>query len=268
MTETLYYLLPLIISFILLITVGYKWELKMSTVVLWAILMGFLATFIFFLLNTLTSSLPLWLKIAIPTTLIVLFSITAIIIAFFRDPERIPPATDRIIISPADGTVKYVKEVNRGYFPFAVKGKNTIPLNSFTGTDIFDNNAVQIGIGMSLLNVHINRAPISGKILFLKKIPGKFRTLKQIGSLLENERVAMVIENGELKIGLVLIASRLVRRILTFFNEGQEVQIGEKLGMICFGSQVDIIIPKKANMKFKIKKGDQVNAGVSVLGTF
>jgi phosphatidylserine decarboxylase len=166
-------------------------------------------------------------------------------------------------MSPADGTVIYVKEIHSSRFPFAVKNGNEIPLKEFTTVDLIPDRGIHIGIAMNYLNVHVNRSPIAGTISMLKPIPGLFASLKHIESLLENERVLMVFENDNLKVGIVQIASRLVRRIVPFVKAGQVVQQGDRVGRITFGSQVDLLVPYQENLKVCVKVGDEVSAGTS-----
>ena len=118
------------------------------------------------------------------------------------------------------------------------------------------------------MDIHVNRSPVSGTISFLKRIPCKFHSLKKISSLLENERVMAIVDGGTIKIGLVLIASRLVRRISIYLNEGEHAQIGQRIGIIRFGSQVDILLPNINTLRIDTKPGEKVKAGVSVLATY
>jgi phosphatidylserine decarboxylase len=245
-----------------------KWELDRKIAFPWAILMGILScTTIAMIKSAGYNLLPLQFFIIAGSQAVIL-SLIAILILFFRNPERTPPAQECIIVSPADGIIKYIKEIHNSEFPFAIKNKNAIRLSEFVGTDIIAGNGIQIGIGMSLLDVHVNRSPIAGKISFLRRIPGAFNSLKKVNSLLENERVAVTIEGRGIKIGIVLIASRLVRRICMCLSEGKEVAIGQRIGMIRFGSQVDIILPVSRTLKINAKPGDKVKAGVSILATF
>jgi len=263
----LYIVLFLTVTLILMI-LSAKWELNRKIAFPWAILMAILACTTIALIKSAGYNLhPLQLLFIAGSQALIL-SLIAVLILFFRNPERTPPAQQGIIISPADGIVKYVKEIHNNEFPFALKNKNAIPLSEFVGTDIIAGNGIQIGIGMSLLDVHVNRSPIAGKISIIRRIPGTFNSLKKINSLLENERVAAMIEGRGIKIGIVLIASRLVRRICMYLSEGAEVAIGQRIGMIRFGSQVDVIIPTSRTLKINVKPGEKVKAGASILATF
>jgi phosphatidylserine decarboxylase len=245
-----------------------KWELDRKFAFPWAIFMGILSCTTIALVKSAGYNLHLLQLLFIGGSQAVILSLIAVLIFFFRNPKRTPPAQDGIIISPADGIVKYVKEIHNNEFPFALKNRNAIPLSEFAGSDIITDNGIQIGIGMSLLDVHVNRSPIAGKISFLRRIPGAFNSLKKINSLLENERVAAIIEGRGIKIGIVLIASRLVRRICIDVAEGEEVNLGQRIGMIRFGSQVDVLILMSKTLKVNVKPGDKVKAGASVLAKF
>jgi len=245
-----------------------KWELDKKIAIPWAFLMGMLACTTIALIKRAGFHIHPLQFIFIAGSQAVILSLIAILILFFRNPERTPPAQEGIIASPADGIIKYVKEIQNSEFPFALKNRNAIPLSEFAGSDIMAGKGIQIGIGMTLLDVHVNRSPIPGKISFIRRIPGTFDSLKKISSLLENERVVAIIEGERIKIGIVLIASRLVRRICMYLAEGAEVVIGQKIGMIRFGSQVDVLIPMSRTLKINVKPGDRVKAGVSILATF
>jgi phosphatidylserine decarboxylase len=132
-------------------------------------------------------------------------------------------------------------------------------------TDPPPNVAYLIGIDMNILNVHVNRSPIGGKIVLQKYIKGDFLSLRRPESETRNERVTTIIDNGQFKIAVIQIASRLVRRIVSYSKEGDIVAIGQRIGMIAFGSQVDAVIPQLENLKIAVKPGDRVRAGVSIL---
>jgi phosphatidylserine decarboxylase len=118
---------------------------------------------------------------------------------------------------------------------------------------------------MNILNVHVNRSPIDGKIVLQKYIKGSFLSLRRPEAETCNERVTTIIDNGQFKIAMIQIASRLVRRIVSYLKEGDMVAIGQRIGMIAFGSQVDVAIPQLENLKITVKPGDRVRAGVSIV---
>ncbi|MBI5663249.1 MULTISPECIES: phosphatidylserine decarboxylase family protein [Ignavibacterium] len=176
-----------------------------------------------------------------------LFIIALLIIVFtlnfFRDPERITPSKSNIVVSPADGTVLFVKEVIDEKF---IKGK-----------------AKQISIFMSPLNVHVNRIPISGKVDYLKHYEGEFIAAFEDKASERNERTEIGITSEKGKVLFTQIAGFVARRIVCDLNVGDEVRIGERFGMIKFGSRVDILVP--IEWQEKVKKDDKVFAGETVL---
>lgn len=253
---------------ILLMALSIKWELEKKISFPWAILMGILACLTVALIKSAGYVLHPFQQLLIAGSQAVILSLIAILVLFFRNPDRKPPVEGDIIVSPADGIVKYVKEIHNQEFPFVLKNRKVIPLREFIGSDVISGNHIQIGIGMTLLDVHVNRSPIDGKISLLRRIAGTYKSLKKISSLLENERVVAIIENDRIKVGLVLIASRLVRRICVYLSDAQDVVTGQRIGIIRFGSQVDVLIPRSNTLKVQVKQGDKVKAGLSILATF
>ena len=121
---------------------------------------------------------------------------------------------------------------------------------------------------MSFIDVHVNRAPIAGRIVKIRRIPGSFESLKHLTSLLVNERVFTQIDSEDINVGIVQIASRLVRRIESYLNENDCVSQGERIGIIKFGSQVDLLISHKTGLVINVKVGDDLKAGRSVIGSY
>jgi phosphatidylserine decarboxylase len=222
---------------------------------------------ILFFSEKILPDLSVFFRLLISTIVPVIISLLTSAYFFFRDPERTPPRKNNVILSPADGKVIYINEINNGDFPIALKGKNKIPLSEFTGEDFISGKGIQIGIAMSFIHVHVNRSPIEGKISKIRKVPGEFKSLKHINSLLENERVFTQINSKNLRIGIVQIASRLVRRIESYKKENDNVEIGERIGIIKFGSQVDLLIDNP-DVRVKIEIGDELKAGFSILADY
>ena len=187
---------------------------------------------------------------------------------FFRDPEREAPPVKGAIVSPADGTILYIKRAKNGQIPLSEKNGKQYSLAEFINTDMLHRYGVLVGIGMSFLDVHVNRAPIRGKVIALKHINGIFLSLRKMEAVIRNERQLIVIDDGVLKVGIVQIASRLVRSIVSFVSEGKEVFKGQKIGMIRFGSQVDLYLPETVPLQLNVAEGDKVKAGISVLATY
>jgi len=197
--------------------------------------------------------------------LIVVIIICIGIWRFYRDPERKSDAGEDDIVCPADGQIIYIKKLDKNEMPFSVKGKNISKLKEITKSNILNEPCYLIGIVMTFFDVHVNRSPIKGKVILNKHINGKFLSLKLGESDIENERCTIVIENEIDRVGVVLIASRRVRRIVSFVKEGQVMQKGQRVGIIKFGSQVDLIIPQKYEVNSKI--GEQVFAGKTIIAS-
>jgi len=255
----------LLISFFLVLI--RKWEINPHVSIPWAVLITVIGVSILFFSEKILPDLNIFFRLLFATIVPLIIAFLTIAYFFFRDPERTPPRKNNVILSPADGKVIYINEINMGDFPIAIKGKNKIPLSEFTGEDFISDRGIQIGIAMSFIHVHVNRSPIQGKISKIRRVPGEFNSLKHINSLLENERVFTQINSKNLKIGIVQIASRLVRRIESYKNENDNVEIGERIGIIKFGSQVDLLIDNP-DVKINIKLGDEVKAGFTILADY
>lgn len=171
--------------------------------------------------------------------------ITLFICSFFRDPDRVTPGTDGAVVSPADGKV-------------IIAG--TVDSNPF-----LEGECLKISIFMSVFNVHVNRIPHEGTITGIRYYPGKFFSANLDKASAENEHNAVFIETQDgKKICTVQIAGLVARRILCGVREGDKVGRGQRFGMICFGSRLDVYLP--ADSKLNVNVGDRVKAGTSVLG--
>jgi phosphatidylserine decarboxylase len=177
-------------------------------------------------------------------TLVVIAAITLLgTLNFFRDPDRETPTGKDIIISPADGKIIITK-------------KNTH--NDFAGE-----NCSEISIFMSPLNVHVNRIPISGKVEYLKYFQGKFIAAFEDKASENNERMEIGLVSEEGKVFFTQVAGFLARRIVNELKIGDTVNIGDRFGMIKFGSRVDVFAPE--NWTPVAKLNDNVKAGETVL---
>lgn len=157
-----------------------------------------------------------------------LLVVLALFIAyFFRDPERVTPMRDGLVVAPADGRVTSIETVRP-------------PIELGLG----EVERPRISIFLSVLDVHINRAPVAGRIKRSVYVPGAFVNAALDKASEENERRALVIEQADgIEIGVVQIAGLIARRIVTFKGEGESVGTGERFGLIRFGSRVDVYLP-------------------------
>jgi phosphatidylserine decarboxylase len=162
---------------------------------------------------------------------------------FFRDPNRTPPDKDNVVISPADGKVIIIKPVEADNF---VEG-----------------DAWQISIFMSPIDVHVNRIPINGSIDYLKYFKGEYLVAFHDKADKRNERMEIGITSKYGKVFFTQVAGLVARRIVTELSEGDSVRMGDRFGMIKFGSRVDVVVSKEWAVKVKV--GDRVTAGETVL---
>lgn len=162
---------------------------------------------------------------------------------FFRDPERTTPQNENYIISPADGTVILIKDVYDNRY-----------LNS---------EAIQISIFMSPFNVHVNRIPVDGVVEYVKYIKGEYLVASHDKADVKNERNEIGIKSKKSKVLYTQVAGFIARRIVSELKVGDSVKCGDRFGMIKFGSRVDVVVPK--NYKIKVKNGDKVTAGKTIL---
>jgi len=173
--------------------------------------------------------------------------VTAWIIYFFRDPDRVTPLRDGLVIAPADGKVSLIETVR----PPAELG-------------LGDEERMRISIFLSVFDVHIQRAPVAGRIVRSLYVPGAFLNAELDKASEENERRAIAIETaGGVKIGVVQIAGLVARRIVTFASEGDSLGVGERFGLIRFGSRVDTYLPPGASPVVAV--GQRAVGGETVL---
>ena len=173
-----------------------------------------------------------------------LLGILVLILQFFRNPKRNTEKNDAQVISPVDGKVVVIEEVEE--------------------TEYFKEKRLQVSIFTSPLNVHVTRYPISGSVLFSKYHPGKYFVAWHPKASTENERTTIVLENKVY--GKVLyrqIAGALARRIVNYAKEGQKVEQGIDAGFIKFGSRVDLFLP--LDTKIKVKLNQKVKGGECII---
>lgn len=170
-----------------------------------------------------------------------------LVVRFFRIPERELESHPDIILCPADGTIVAIEEVEE--------------------TEFFKDKRKQVSIFMSPNNVHVNRYPVSGKIIYTNYWPGSFLVAWHPKSSTENERNTVVIENS--KHGAVLvrqIAGAVARRIVCYARTNERIQQGYELGFIKFGSRVDLFLPLSANVNVALDQ--KVKGGITTIGRF
>ena len=178
------------------------------------------------------------------TAAIVFGLLTAFLFNFFRDPQRVGSERHVDVLSPADGTVVQIKDINDG--------------------EIWPGLTRQVSIFMSVFDVHVNRAPITGRIVHYRYNPGKKIAAFAEKSSTENEQNLIVIDDGRGgALAFKQIAGLLARRIVFDKKEGDEVVRGERVGMIKFGSRVDIFFSPAANIKVKMR--EKVKVGLTVI---
>jgi len=186
----------------------------------------------------------------------IILSFLAFIIQFFRDPQRETPNSDDIIVAAADGRILSGKidkiEVIDSSHPL---------LDKITE----DDEAILVSTFMSPFDVHVNRAPITGKIIHSSYYPGKFKIAKGKIST-ENEKNLIVIEGKYGRVGIIQMAGFIARRIIQYVNVGETVEIGTRIGMIRFGSRVDLVIPKDCDILVDI--GSKPKAGETIIAKF
>lgn len=173
-------------------------------------------------------------------------ALTLFIVWFFRNPERNIPSGKDLIVSPADGRI--------------------IGVSTGMEARILRKRLIRISIFMNLFNVHVNRIPCSGKVLEVSYNPGRFLSANRDKASLENEQNAVVLETtGGDQILFVQIAGLIARRIVCRLQKGEQVETGQRFGLIRFGSRVDVYLP--ADAAIKVSVGQKVKGGESILAS-
>ena len=182
-------------------------------------------------------SWPLWI-------LAFLLTVIALWVAyFFRDPERTGERGERLVIAPADGKVVLISDVDEPAF--------------------MGGRAKRISIFMNVFNVHVNRYPVSGTVRYVQYNPGKFLNAAAEKSSLENEQMSVGLETSQGRVIMRQIAGLIARRIVTYSKVGDVAHQADRMGLIRFGSRVDVFLPVDATIRVKI--GDVPVAGTTVI---
>jgi phosphatidylserine decarboxylase len=166
------------------------------------------------------------------------------IISFFRIPTRSHATGEDVIVAPCDGTVVVIEEVE--------------------ADEYFQDRRLQLSIFMSPLNVHVNRNPVSGEVMYSQYHKGKYLVAWHPKSSTENERHSVVYKLGDKEMLVKQIAGALAKRIVNYLKPGDKVAMGEEMGFIKFGSRVDLLLPIGTEVDVKINQ--KVKGGVTVLG--
>jgi len=185
----------------------------------------------------------LWLSVLVFIITLVLF---ALVVSFFRIPARKLTINGNQVIAPADGKVVVIEET--------------------VDPEYFKEKRLQVSVFMSPLNVHVNRNPISGEVVYNKYHKGKYLVTWHPKSSTENERHSVVIKKGNTEILVKQIAGALAKRIINYLEVGQKVEQGEEMGFIKFGSRVDMLLP--VGTKINVSLNEVVKGGVTVIATF
>ncbi len=173
----------------------------------------------------------------------VLVALAIWLVAFFRDPERSGERGERLVVSPADGKIVQIAEVEE---PAFMRGW-----------------AIRVSIFMNVFNVHVNRYPVSGTVAYVNYNQGKFLNAAADKASLENEQMSVGIEAGGRRVLVRQIAGLIARRIVNYAKVGTPAEQGARMGMIRFGSRVDVFVPPGSRVRVKV--GDFPVAGVTVL---
>ncbi len=198
---------------------------------------------------------PLIFGSAFVTIILALLGLTALTLiglsatiftcAFFRDPDRVIPDRPEAVVSPADGKIIFVGKVADSPYELG--------------------DTLKISIFMSVFNVHVNRIPFTGRIKDIQYYPGKFFSANLDKASKKNEHNAVLLETEQSKdICFVQVAGLIARRILCYISPQDQVLRGQRFGIICFGSRLDVYLPVDADVDVNV--GDMVQAGTSVLG--
>ncbi len=182
-----------------------------------------------------------------PVPAVAALAVAAFVLYFFRDPERIVPHLEGAIVSPADGKVIDVQEVD--------------------SPPLLGERARRISIFMNVFNVHVNRSPVSGTVRDISYTPGTFLPADRDQARIGNEQNALLLEDGQgRRITVVQVAGLIARRIVCRAEPGDYLRRGERFGMIRFGSRLDCYIPVECNVS--VSPGDKTVAGETVLATW
>ena len=204
-----------------------------------------IGTLIFFAINVCVfyffSASLMWLCV---TVFVITLAVLLFLISFFRIPSRQHTLDEKVIVAPADGKVVVIEET--------------------TDVEYFKDKRLQVSIFMSPANVHVNRNPIGGDVVYSQYHKGKYLVAWHPKSSTDNERHSVVVKTGNKEVLVKQIAGALAKRIVNYLQVGQKVEQCEEMGFIKFGSRVDLLLPVGTEIDVAI--GQQVKGGVTVIG--
>ncbi|MEW6428740.1 MAG: phosphatidylserine decarboxylase family protein [Thermodesulfobacteriota bacterium] len=178
-------------------------------------------------------------------TALALTGATLFTLYFFRDPVRVCPVGDDLILSPADGRIITVQQEDDPVY--------------------LDGQVLKVSIFMNVFDVHVNRVPVAGRVADIRYQPGRFYSANTEKGALENEKCGMIIETGSgQRLAAVQVAGLVARRIVCWADVGDTLAAGQRFGLIRFGSRVDLYLPPSADVRVTI--GERVRAGETILG--
>jgi len=185
----------------------------------------------------------LWPSLVTTLVTVLLAVLWGLVMFFFRDPERVPPDGGGQFLSPADGRVVAVLPTVQQRFP----GGDTL----------------QVGIFMSILDVHVNRSPIAGRVRSVEHVPGRFLQAFRPEAAEVNEHNFIALQNGPTSVLVKQIAGILARRVVCWAREGDGLEAGQRFGIIMLGSRVDLFLPP--DVEVLVKPGDKVRGGQTIV---
>src|SRR5215204_1204365 len=174
---------------------------------------------------------------------VISFALLIFLFSFFRIPNRVYTESEDVIVAPCDGTVVVIEEVE--------------------ADEYFKDRRLQLSIFMSPLNVHVNRNPVSGEVMYSQYHKGKYLVAWHPKSSTDNERHSVVYKSGDKEVLVKQIAGALAKRIVNYLKPGDKVKQSEEMGFIKFGSRVDLLLP--IGTKVEVQMNQKVKGGVSVL---
>ncbi len=207
-----------------------------------------LAVVLLFVLLLMTSSTIL--RVFLGSLVAVVVVIEGLILWFFRNPKRMAPLGEHLVVSPADGTIAGVREIDHA---------------------MLGGKAVEIGIFLSIFNVHINRMPLRGKILGIRYQPGKYLNALRPESERENEQISLLCEcpdPASRRFIVRQITGAIARRIVCWVRPEEELARGEQFGMIKLGSRTVLVLPREEGLEIRVRPGDKVKAGETIVASY